>query len=105
MKWIAPIVEKRSVIARKILVFCFGYLMWRSVVMIRIVKAVIPRIALLMPRVFVYSEFWTIAHDEVSLPQSWLVGVTARRIEKARDIVKRVRRILYFMIVGVWICL
>ena len=37
--------------------------------------------------------------------QIWFAGVMARRIENAREIVRRVRRILYFMVGEGWICL
>ncbi len=98
-------VEKRIVIARKTFVFFLGFLIWKTVAAIRSVKVMIPIMLLLIPMVWLYSEFWTTEHDEVSSPQSSLIGVKARRIEKAREIVKRVRSILYFMFLLRWFCI
>ncbi len=98
------IVANRSDVARNIFVFFLGFKMWRIVIKIRIENATTPMIALLMPRMFVYWEFWTVAQEDVSMGQI-VSGVRARRVEKIREIVKRVRMILYFILLLGWICL
>ena len=51
-----------------------------------------------MPRVSLYWQVWTIEQDEVSGPRILSVGMKARRAEVARQIVKMVRRSLWFML-------
>ena len=85
-------------IIRNIFVFLLGFLMCNIVIIIRSENVMIPIRLLLIPRVFLYSEFWTTEQDEVCAPQRDSTGVKARMIENIRDIVKRIRRILYFIL-------
>ena len=58
-----------------------------------------------MPRVSLYSEFWTSEQPDVSSLQIFSIGAKARSVEKIRDIAKRASRILCFILLVEMFCL